>query len=176
MGHRESNRVGGLWILRQHHTTCQPLRWDFCHPRLPTTRKRANWTRLTWKWLWSFQLTPTLTWQFISHGTAPRQHCQCLKWKWPGLCPYFFVGVTVSSKLTDCSYVLIWSYFDISYDLLRALYLGFPFGFCKHADKTNAVYFHLNAGVLPLSQDDCPVYMKILFLLNSFGKYVGMHF
>ena len=89
--------------------------------------------------------------------------------------PIFFVGVTVSSKLTDCSYVLIWSYFDISYDLLRALYLGFPLGCCKHADKTNAVYFHLNAGVLPLSQDDCPVYTKILFLLNSFGKYVGMH-
>ena len=33
--------------------------------------------------------------------------------------------------------------------------------FCKYADKTNAVYFHLNAGVSPLSQEDCPVYTKI---------------
>ena len=40
---------------------------DFCHPRLPTNLRRANWTSLIWKLLWSFQLKPTLTWQFISH-------------------------------------------------------------------------------------------------------------
>ena len=67
MGHPQSNRAGGLWILGQHHTTCQPLRCDFCHPRLSTNRRGANSTSLTWRLPWSFQLTPTLTWQFISH-------------------------------------------------------------------------------------------------------------
>ena len=43
--------------------------------------------------------------------------------------------------------------------------------------KKHAVYFLLNAGVWPLSQDNCPAYTKILFLfLNSVGKYVGMPF
>ena len=40
---------------------------DFCHPRLPINRRRANWTLVIWRLLWSFQLKPTLTRQFISH-------------------------------------------------------------------------------------------------------------
>ena len=202
MGRPQSNRVGGLWILGQHHTTCQPLRCDFCHPRLATNLRRANWTSLIWRLLWSFQFKPTLTWQFISHcdidffkqlfhlsgwrripgtrpwrsfdsssgrcvpsifgcnmiwnfdsakcrqtvwhcytliawrpwpeawnGTAQSQHCQCLKRMRPGLCPHFFVGVTVSSKLTDCQLVFFYLIlFDMSYGLLTPLYLQFLLG------------------------------------------------
>ena len=124
---------------------------DFGHPRLPTNPKRANSTSLTWKLLWSFQLKPTLTRQFISHcdidfsnnhfisgrWSIPRtrpwrsldrsswRRLQLLLSKSPRPCPremkwllekslsrpwsecdldsahIFFVGVTVSSKLTD---------------------------------------------------------------------------
>ena len=38
--------------------------------------------------------------------------------------------------------------------------------FCKYADKTYAVYFHLNADVSPFLQNNCPVYTKILLLFR----------
>ena len=47
-------------------------------------------------------------WPEAWDGTAQRQLCRCWKLMWPRLCPHLFVGVTVSSKLTDFSYFLIW--------------------------------------------------------------------
>ena len=65
MGRPQSNRVRGgyeSWVnITLHVSLCAV---DFCHPRLPTNQTRANSTSLTWKLLWSFQLKPTLTWQF----------------------------------------------------------------------------------------------------------------
>ena len=53
------------WVNITLHVSLSAV--DFCHPRLPTNRRRANGTSLTWKLLRSFQLKPTLTRQFISH-------------------------------------------------------------------------------------------------------------
>ena len=53
------------WVNITLHVSLCPV--DSCHPRLPTSRRRANWRSLIWKLLWSFQLKATLTWQFISH-------------------------------------------------------------------------------------------------------------
>ena len=47
-------------------------------------------------------------WPEAWDGTAQRPLCRCWKLMWPRLCPHLFVGVTVSSKLADCSYFLIW--------------------------------------------------------------------